>query len=302
MNGQHDLLIGAQFQKNRLNVKNYVGINVNPIIGPNELDIYMFYLEELYNINENHLLTLSAKVDHYRDSFSKNSTEYSARLGYITLLNENWKTKFFGIRRYIYPNVLQTTFAPPMYKPNPDLIAANIDILSGELEYSDNSNRAVFGYAHMIVDNGITFSKTQKQYINNTKTGNIDRIYLRGEHKFNLDNKAVVEYFNAFMDSYASPSSGVLIQLFNTIGDFDLYNELIYRDAYTLNYGVGDVKIDAGYDYTLSVAYTLNRDIKIKAKGENLLDKASESLIDSRGLVMEPAIERRAILTMEYTF
>ena len=42
--------------------------------------------------------------------------------------------------------------------------------------------------------------------------------------------------------------------------------------------------------------------MKIKAKGENLLDKASETLIDAVGLLKVPAIERRAILTMEYTF
>ena len=42
--------------------------------------------------------------------------------------------------------------------------------------------------------------------------------------------------------------------------------------------------------------------MQIKAKGENLLDKASETLIDSQGFIKVPAVERRVMLTMEYTF
>ncbi|MEA3331611.1 MAG: TonB-dependent receptor, partial [Campylobacterota bacterium] len=89
IDGKHDFLIGAQFQKNILDVKTYKGINVTPNIGPDKLDIYMFYMEELYNINKNHLLAFSGKVDHFRDNFSKNSTEYALRLGYISLISED---------------------------------------------------------------------------------------------------------------------------------------------------------------------------------------------------------------------
>ncbi len=300
--GKHDFLIGAQFQQNKLNFKTYKGVNVTPDIGPTKLDIYMLYLEELYNINENNLLAFSAKLDHYRDSFSKNSTEYALRLGYIALLTESWKSKIFAIRRYVYPNMLETTFAPPVYSPNPELDASYIDMLTGELEYNDGEHSVVFGYAYKIIEDGITFSKTQKQYINNQKRINFNRFYLRGEHRFNYDNKVIIEYYKAYKDFYASPDSGVLIQSFNTIGDFDIYNELVYRNGYAINYGAGDVNIDDGYDYTLSIGYAINKAMKIKAKGENLLDKASKTLIDSQGLVQVPAIERRAIITMEYTF
>ncbi|MEA3523566.1 MAG: TonB-dependent receptor, partial [Campylobacterota bacterium] len=300
--GEHDFLIGAQFQQNQLNIKQYEGINVTPNIGPTKLDIYMLYLEELYNINENHLLAFSGKLDHYRDSFSKNSTEYALRLGYIALLADNWSSKLFAIRRYVYPNMLQTTFSPPTYKVNPELDSSHIDMLSGEIEYNDKESRVVFGYAYKIIQDSIIFSKTQKQYINNKDTVYFNRIYVRGEHKFDYDNKIVLEYYKTYKDTYASPGQGVLIQVFNTLGDFDIYNELVYRDGYTLDYGAGDVDMDDGYDYTLAISYAINKAIKIKAKGENLLDKASKALIDPQGLVQVPAIERRALVTMEYTF
>lgn len=298
----HDLLIGAQFQQNKLDVKKYETVNFTPFIGPKKLDIYMLYLEEMYNINENHLLTFSGKLDHYRNSFGKNSTEYALRLGYIALLSNDWSTKLFAIRRYTYPNMLETTFAPPTYKPNPNLESSYIDMYTGELEYNDGKHRAVFGYAYKIIDDGIAFDKIKKQYINKTETVKFSRIYVRGEHKFDYDNKFVIEYFKGFLDKSYSPTAGVLFQSFNTLAGFDIYNELVYRNGYTLNYGAGDVKIDDGYDYTLSVAYQLNRNLGVKVKGENLLDKASKTLIDNQGFIQAPAVERRGVLTMEYTF
>lgn len=302
INGKSDLLIGAQFQHNEFKINAYEGTNITPNIGPNELDIYMFYLEELYNINENHLLSFSAKLDHYKNSFSKESTEYAIRLGYNAILGNNFSTKLFAIRRFIYPNMLQTSFSHPGYKPNPDLGSSKVNMLSGELEYNDKKSRAVFGYAYKVIDDAHAFSPVAKMYINKEDTIYFNRIYLRGEHKFDFDNKIIVEYFKGHKDVYATPGAGVLVQLFNKFDKFDIYNELVFREGYTFNFGAGDVAVDEGYNYTLAVSYPLNREINIKAKGENLLDKATKTVIDPQGLVQIPAIEKRAILTMEYTF
>ena len=300
--GKHDLLLGAQFQQNNLNPKTYEGTNIVPEIGPTKLDVYMIYLEELYNLDENNLLTFSAKLDHYRDDFSKNSTEYALRLGYISLIDKNYKAKLFAIHRYTYPNMLQTTYSPPVYRPNPELDSMDIDMITGEVEYYNDNSRALFGYAYKEATNGIVFDKTTKMYVNNKETIDISRIYLRGEHKLDRDNKVILEYFKGYMDNYSSPGSGVLVQLFNKLGAFDIYNELIYREGYSLDYGAGEVDIDAGYDYSLAIAYPITRNAKVKLKGENLLDKTSETLVDTKGDVMVPAIEQRVMLTGEYTF
>ncbi|MEA2091090.1 MAG: TonB-dependent receptor, partial [Campylobacterota bacterium] len=283
ISGKNDFLIGAEFQQNKFDVKNYEGVGITPYFGPDKLNIYMLYLEELYNINENHLLAFSGKLDHYRDSFSKDSTEYSIRLGYIAILNESWSSKLFAIRRYIYPNMLQTSFTPPSYKPNPELNSAKINMITGELEYNDKKYRAVFGYAYKEIDESIGFNAAAKEYINKTDTVYFNRVYIRGEHQFDFDNKIIIEYFKGYKENYASPGAGALVQLFNRVGKFNLYNELIYRESYTLDYGAGDIKMNAGYDYTLSISYPLNRSINLKAKGENLLDKGSETLIDAQG-------------------
>ena len=52
----------------------------------------------------------------------------------------------------------------------------------------------------------------------------------------------------------------------------------------------------------MSVAYPLTKQINLKLKGENILDKASKSLIDINTEFLAPSVESKMIMTMEYTF
>jgi len=304
VNGKNDFLMGIEFQKKIVDVHDYEGITHPANKGTDELDIYMIFIEEMYNINENHLISLSAKLDRYESNYSEDSNEYALRLGYTGILNNNFSTKLFATRRYVYPTTLQTSFTPAPYYANPDLEASEIDMLSGEIEYNNDKSRLVFGFAYKELDKALVMGKIggNMMYVNSDTTNYIHRYYLRGEYKFDYDNKVILEGFKLFKDGYYSPGSGGLIQIFNTFKKFDIYNELVYREDYSLNYGAGEVKMDAGYDYTLAISYNVSKKLKIKAKGENLLDKASETLIDTTCNVKVPAIQRRAILTMEYTF
>ena len=297
-----DLLLGTQFQQNRFNTSIYEVDNLDPTFGADKIDIYMVYMEELYNLDDKNLIAISAKLDHYRDNHSKNTTDYSARLGYISHFHKNYKTKLFLNRLYLYPTMLQSSFSPPVYEPNPNLKNTEIKIATGEIEYFDDQNKAIFGYAHKIIDNAIVFSKTAKKYVNKTDRVFFNRIYIQLEHKFDLYNKILVGYYKGYKENYASPSSGATIELFNKIGNIDIYNSLVFRDGYTFDFGAGDVRVDDGYDYTLALTYPYSKDIVIKVKGENLLDKSIKTPIDAQGLIQIPAIERRAIISMEYTF
>ncbi|RLA78223.1 MAG: TonB-dependent receptor, partial [Epsilonproteobacteria bacterium] len=297
-----ELLIGAEIQRKTYNVKSYDGLSTKTPVGPDALDIYMIYAEELYNIDKDNLITFSAKLDRYENNFDKDSDEYSLRFGYIGLFTDTFSSKIFAVRRYIYPSMVQTSFTPPTYRANPKLEASNIDMISGEIEYKTDSNLLLFGFAYKEIDDAMVMDKVQKMYVNKDSTVYFHRYYIRAEHYFDRDNKIIIEGFKAFKDAYGTPESGGLLQIFNTIGKFNIYNELVYRDDVTVDYGMGDVKTDASYDYTLSVSYEINRNLKLKAKGENLLDDATVTQLDPDGSLEVPAIERRVILTMEYTF
>ncbi len=299
VNNKHDFLTGVQYQQKSFHLHQYDVQGYTPALDKDSVDIYMLYLEELYNLNKNNLLTFSGKVDYYQPEHFKDSTEYSLRLGFISLLSKEWSTKIFAIRRYVYPTMLQTSITPPIYKPNPNLESALIDLYAGEVQYKTGTNTVVLGYAYKEIENALSFNQIKKQYFNLPEQKHFNRWYIRAEHHFDLDNKIIMEYYKGYADTYFSPGSGVLIQSFNHYGKFNIYNELVYRSSYQTS---TNFEVDAGYDYTLSLGYTYNKQTNIKLKGENLFDKASLTPIDPQGTLLIPATQRRVIATLEYTF
>ncbi len=297
INGNNELSLGAQFKHQKFKINEYKtdGIDKAMVWGPEHLDIYMVYAENLYNINENHLISLSAKVDYYDNSFSESSTEHILRAGYVALLNEEWKFKLFAMESYMYPTFLQTTYSPN-YNINPDLESSEILLLTAEAIYTKNDTTFGFGIGRNEADNAIAFNMSQNKYVNIAEKNSFELIFANIEHNFNSDNKVRAEAFRQYRDNYYSPRLGASIQLFNTIGEFDLYNELIYRSEYR---SVDGVDMDAGYDYSLGAIYQLNKQTELKLKAENILDKASQTSING---VSVSAVDRRVLFTLEYTF
>ena len=186
----------------------------------------------------------------------------------------------------------------PTYNPNPNLKSATPRTIVSELQYKKNNNKFLFGLARMSTKDAIYFDEKQKQYQNLTHTSSYDRIYIRDEYKFNMDNKAIVGFFKMYKKKYNSSGSGLLIQLFNKYNKFDIYNELIYRAGYEIK----NIEMNAGYDWTSSVSYPYSKNLNLKIKGENILNKASKTLLNPLTSVKVPAVDKRFIFTMEYTF
>jgi iron complex outermembrane receptor protein len=293
----NDLFIGTHVKHQKFDINEYKrdDVEVTKNWGPTQRDIIMAYMENLYNINEDNLITFSAKLDRYENKDFSSSTEHILRLGYVTLLDDAWSLKMFAMKSYIYPTFRQTTFSP-YYNINPDLESIKNRTYTAELTYKTKKNTITISAGEGQAKNMIVFNPMQKKYVNKDATANFQRAYARFEHRFDINNKITLEYFKIFQDKYISSDQGGLIQLFNKIGQFDIYNELVYRSDYTSAYGV---KMAAGYDYTLGVIYPINKQLEIKLKGENLLDTAHEVQINS---VDVPVVEQRGLLTMEYTF
>lgn len=297
INGNNELSLGAQLKHQKFKINEYKtdGIDKAMIWGPEDLDIYMVFAENLYNINENHLISLSAKVDYYDNSFSKSSTEHILRAGYVALLSEEWKFKLFAMESYMYPTFLQTTYSPN-YNINPDLESSDILLLTAEMIYTKDNTTFGFGVGRNEADNAIVFNMSQNKYVNSPEKNSFELIFANIEHNFDIDNKIKVEYFRQYREAYYSPRLGASIQLFNTIGEFDFYNGLIYRSEYM---SIDGFDMHAGYDYSLGVIHKLNKQTELKLKAENILDKASETSINGASV---SATDRRILLTLEYTF
>ena len=293
---QNNIFLATEFKQTKASVDNIKsdGLNKQMQQGPTKLDMYMFSFEESYTIDENYIITADVKFDYYKDNFSKNSLLHLYRLGY-TSINKSFDFKLYANTKELYPNFVQTTFSP-YYKPNSNLNPYKLNILSTEAVYKTDNTKYNFGYIWLKMKDVAIFDRNSYMYVNNKESVKSQMVYIGVNHKFNLDNKIKLEYFKTYQKINLSPNSGGLIQLFNKIGEFDIYNELVYRSSYTNS---TNKKMDAGYDYTLALSYPVSKKMLIKLKGENLLDKASETSING---INVPVLERRALLTMEYTF
>lgn len=294
----HSILLGAELKLKNMFLDELKSNEADRAVevGPKDLNVYMLYAEDTYAINNNNKITLGAKLDFYDNHFSNTSTEHVLRFGYLSSLDNDTSLKIFIQKGYIYPLFAQTTFAP-IYKPNPNLESVKNLVAKVEIEKKIDNLTLTLGVGGSKSKNGIVFDRTLGMYVNTTQKSDFEQFFINSNYKFDADNKLILEYFRAYNEnaSYSS-DNGALMQLYNRIGKFDIYNELIYRSSYV---GIDGIKIDTGYDYTLGAIYHYNKKLTLKAKGENLFDRASQ--IGINGLKIAP-YDRRAIFTMEYVF
>jgi len=292
------ILIGTEvrFKEFYLNELRSNGVDKSLIVGPRDLDIYMFYLEDQYKFHKNHSITLGVKFDHYRNHETKSTTEKLLRFAYNGQLSDSFSLKFFAQQNYNYPIFAQTIFSP-FFFPNPNLKASQGEMFKVEGVYKKDALTLAVGTGMSKNKNGIIYDKTTNTYINNSASADFKQIFINTKYRFDEDNKLILEYFIAKKDKYNfSSDKGALVQLFNKAGKFNFYQEFIYRSSYTDMFGY---KIDAGYDYSAGAIYRYSKNLDLKLKGENIFDCASKSNING---VFTSAIERRAIFTLEYTF
>ena len=128
--------------------------------------------------------------------------------------------------------------------------------------------------------------------------------YLEYTHNFNSNNKLIANISNNY--SCGMPSSkretAAFVRSLNTIGKFDIFNEIVYNRNNTTNKNY--------YDYSAGIKYNHSREFIFSIKGENIFNKGFEEsyfrIDPDTGTLDEPLllspIEQRFYLTLEYLF
>jgi len=292
----NELSMGVQYKNENFAIDDFTLDNIYKSLprGVKKKNMLIGYAENLLNINNTNLLTLSARVNYTKDDY-ESSINHILRAGYISTINDSFSVKVFAIEGYIYPTFRQTTFSPN-YNINPNLNSATTQTMTVELVYKYQNTKISLSGGNSTKKNAIVFDRVQNQYVNSKDNKHLSRVYTNLEHSFDVNNKLIIDFFKLYSKNNFSPTEGMYIQLFNKVGKVDIYNELIYRSSYRSFDGIN---MPAGNNYTIGLIYPLGKRIDIKLKGENLLDKATQVPISN---VKIQAIDRRALVTMEYTF
>lgn len=276
--------------------------------GPSKLEILSIFGEERFNIDENNLLIATIKFDHYTDNFnSKSHTEYIARLGYIHLFSSALSSKIFISRTYLYPGFAYTSTFPNSYYSNSSLEAEHHNFIIGELKYKTSNDTTKIGGVYKILEDKIMHDALTRMFVNSSEKNKSIRLYANYTHHFDSLNKISTEIYDTYFmgDDVVKKSSmvGAYVRSINTIGRFDIFNELIYRSSYTYPLPAligGPIKIKSGYDYNIGVKWHVNNAFTLSVKGENIFGKASKTPIYGLGGV--DSLDRRVMAQVEYFF
>lgn len=232
--------------------------------------IYSILSEHSYKLNDSNILIANLKYDKYiKDNGFKNFDFLTSRLGYISALNENYSLKLFLTNTFTPPSMFEIDFASKQKK---DLKNENKNIATFEIEYEDEIQNLSLFLNYLEIKDMIVFDSNEIGYINyNEKEFNATGFSLNYERYFNKFNKIHFNYYGYInsIEKYGSPKMGGSIKAYQKFGDFNFYEQLIYKQKYKYN---DKLKIDDSFNLSLGLAYNLDKNLQIDFKANNLLD------------------------------
>ncbi|MEJ5173019.1 MAG: hypothetical protein WHT47_04840 [Hydrogenothermaceae bacterium] len=166
----------------------------NKLSGFDKVDLFTAFVENQFNITDKNLLFLSLKVDHYhRNGGYKEITNYIARAGFVSYLNDNLYTKAFITRTYVPPSF----FEIEMSKNGQDLSSEKLKGLSFETEYKKDNHKLNFFYGYIEAKDMIVFLPYSQNY---NKTIKEHYFNLDYEYKFDSNNKLLFNLFKTYLE------------------------------------------------------------------------------------------------------
>jgi len=310
---KHSLLLGSFYKNKKFKADGKYANTQTAYLHMNSynnaLNLYSLYGEYTYNYDNSLRLIFSAKGDffHY-DKSIKSTNETIFRMAAIKQ-TEHFQIKAFLTRSYV-PIPFYKLYNPQNipYKANPNLENMTLDLGNISLKYKNRDDELELVYAKNRLYNTIVYDRrTANGYKNSGKNIAYTRYQLKYTHNFNLQNRIIFDLYTGKNSQHVvvSPKYGIFIQLFNTIGKFDIYNELIYKSSYS--YPVDSrnpfnpLYIDASFDYTVAIKYHINKDLSVGCRGENLFNDSFDQTYRSYTKAI-PVSDQKLWLNMEYLF
>ena len=297
----HALLFGAFYkQKSMEQEGRYDSVVDLPV--SNTLDLYSVYIEDQYDFDPDTRFVAMAKGDFYRyDHTIENQNETIARLGVIKNIGD-FQYKFFYTYSYM-PNGFYQLYNPGNvpYFSTPTLDTTKAQIYTLSMRYDTKKWNIQLLFALNSLQNMLGYIP-YRGYTNTDKELSFQGYELKGEYRFDQNNKLLASFFtgNNSQGKTESPKYGVNFRLFNTYKSLDLYNEFLYRSSFSTLVGQ-NFYVPYSLDWTLGVKYRPTRDFSIGLRGENLLDRSQHIVYRGYDQIVQ-MFERKVWINMEYTF
>jgi len=266
----HHLSLGLQYRYKNFDIEevHFGGVPTPFTQNFDTEQIYSLYLQDLYILTENHRFIFSVMNQFYRRNGNVDEPNNSQlRLGYI-----------FTDTTFVAKTTLSSqAFAAEPYmmidsrSGNTNLKSERYESIAQELIYTQGSsiNNLVFSYAKL---SDYPLLGATGRWENSDKeldifTASYGYTYLYSE-KDKFEFQLNYSYSDtAYTDDNAKTLSS-LVRSLNTLGKFDIFNELWLIDP-AFNSSIR-------LDYSAGVKYHATQDFSLQLKGENIFDRAQE--------------------------
>lgn len=298
---KHTLSVGLQY---RYKYFQFDEITKDAVPSPeqqayNTENIYSLFIEDSISLSQSDLFGLSVMQQHYdRNRAMKDETVSQLRLSYVHS-KEKWVSKTFLSRQEFIPEPYMTA---AVYVGNPSLRPEIYAAATQEVSYhtKETLSKIVFGYGNtkrfLIPDTLGVMQNSQKD---------LDIYYAAVEFDYFFRKKDKLTLQVDYTKLYGTDVNedvkhyNYLIRMLNTVGKFDIFNELIINKGFE--------NLDTGYDYSASIKYRATPDFHVSIKGENIFNtgltrKYYYNLFPQSKELEVPVIEQKFMLSMEYLF
>lgn len=275
------LLIALNFSEKEYKVKsrraNQVELAEQQFYNFDKESVYSLLFQEEYRWSDTLHFVANAKIDRYeRSGFFKDSTESLFRVGTIYTPFDSFGIKSFYTHTYVPPTFFNVDFAQ---KQNLDLEPQEYRTFTIEGVYSNEKSKLSLMYNHVRIDNFIYL--TPVGFINIPHTVTTQGLALSYEYLFSDIYRLKLNYFaNKLSEKANNSKEGGFIKIMGAYEDLSYFSSLIYRKGYAYDDPSQNIYVGVvdAFDLSLGMRYNYSEDISLSIKGENLLEKATQSL------------------------
>ena len=272
--GEHRLQVGALWRYKAIDMKRQErnGASVLPNKTCYEASIYSAYVQDRYLFDDEQLLIGAAKINRYdNDLYPKavEKTTYQGRLGYI------YNGRGLGLKAFAeHSEFLGEQFLLLSTNLDSDTLVKT-DTISFEAKYAAGEQTGAFF---------VNAGRISSDQISGTLTGiDQDALGVGADYRYDFDsfNKFQAQYFFNYVEDtgYFSRAHGAFARLLNTWGQWDVFNEAVFRvsqDSEIANL-TQQPGMKSGVDYSVGLRYRFHPDAVLSVKGTNIFHSAPQS-------------------------
>jgi len=295
------LVLGLQYRYKYFKFDDitYNGIASNIPQNYNKENIYSIFFEDTFFLSQNDLLSISLMQQYYaRNKGMKNESMPQLRLSYVHV-KDAWTSKTFLSRQEFIPEPFMT--ATPVVG-NPKLDSEIYNAFTQEINYKTKQtlSKLLVGYSvtnKFLMPNSHGVMQNSKKDLDIYLASAEFTYFFRTKDKLELQ----IDYAKLKGSDYYEDNTHInyLIRMLNSVGKFDIFNELIINSGFE--------NLDTGYDYSAGIKYRATPDLHFGLKGENIFKsgltrKYYYHIVPMPQQLEVPVIEQKFMLSMEYLF